>query len=168
MYRIVDYGTISEVYDRRYERSDYSPVVRLLLGFARGGNRLPEIGCGTGQWLCELAKAGYDAVGLDPSQKMLTSAMQKSRQSVLIQGRAESIPFRTGTVDRLYCINAFHHFCEQERSMIDARRVLRNGGGILIIGILRAEHIIRDQYHLAPLIALPLLPHRCRVQQEHS
>lgn len=135
MNRSVDYDTIAEVYDRRYERSDYSPLLRLLLDFVRGGKRLLEIGCGTGQWLSELAKAGYDIVGLDPSRNMLRTAMEKSRQPVLIQGRAESVPFGTGTLDRLFCINAFHHFSQQERFMTEARRVLRNGGGILIIGL---------------------------------
>ena len=133
--RSINYDTLAEVYDRRYEQSDYSPVLQLLLGFARGGKRLLEIGCGTGQWLSELAKAGYDIVGLDPSQNMLRTAMEKSRQLMLIQGRAESIPFGTGTIDRLFCVNAFHHFCQKERFMTEARRVLRNGGGILIIGL---------------------------------
>lgn len=135
MHRSVNYDTIAEVYDRRYERSDYSPVLRLLLDFVRGGKRLLEIGCGTGQWLSELAKAGYDAVGLDPSRNMLKTAMEKSRQPELILGRAESVPFETGTIDRLFCINAFHHFSQQERFMTEARRVLHNGGGILIIGL---------------------------------
>lgn len=48
MHRSVNYDTIAEVYDRRYERSDYSPVLRLLLDFVRRGKRLLEIGCGTG------------------------------------------------------------------------------------------------------------------------
>ena len=61
--------------------------------------------------------------------------MEKSGQSMLVRGRAESIPFRTGTIDRLFCVNAFHHFGQKERFMIEARRVLRNGGGMLIVGL---------------------------------
>lgn len=135
MHRSVNYDDIAEVYDRRYERSDYSPVLRLLLDFVRGGKRLLEIGCGTGQWVSKLAEAGYGIVGLDPSRNMLKTAMEKLWQPELIQGRAESIPFGTGTIDRLFCINAFHHFSQQERFMTEARRVLRSRGGILIIGL---------------------------------
>jgi len=131
----VNYDTIAEVYDRRYERSDYSPVLRLLLDFVSGGKRLLEIGCGTGHWLSELAKAGYDAVGFDPSRNMLKTAMEKSRQLRLIQGCAESMPFGSDTIDRLFCINALHHFSQKERFMTEARRVLHNEGGILIIGL---------------------------------
>lgn len=133
MHRLVNYDTIAEVYDRRYERSDYSTILRLLLDFVRGGKRLLEIGCGTGQWLSELTKAGYDVVGLDPSRNMLKTATEKSRQPELILGCAESVPFGTSTIDRLFCINALHHFSQKERFMTEARRVLHNGGGILII-----------------------------------
>jgi ubiquinone/menaquinone biosynthesis C-methylase UbiE len=77
---MTNYDDLAEVYDRRYEQSDYSPVLQLLLDFTRGGKRLLEIGCGTGQWLSELAKAGHDIVGLDPSRNMLRIAMEKSRQ----------------------------------------------------------------------------------------
>jgi len=135
VYRSVNYDTVAEVYDRRYERSDYSPVLRLLFDFVRGGKRLLEIGCGTGHWLSELTRAGYDAVGLDPSRNMLKTAMGKSQQLELILGRAESIPFGTCTIDRLFCINALHHFSQKERFMTEARRVLHSEGGILVIGL---------------------------------
>jgi len=135
MHRLINYDTIAEVYDRRYERSDYTPVLRLLLDFVRGGKRLLEIGCGTGYWLSELVKAGYDVFGLDPSRNMLKTATEKSQQLQLIQGRAESIPFGTSTIDRLFCINAFQHFSQQEMFIKEARRVLYDGGGVLIIGL---------------------------------
>jgi SAM-dependent methyltransferase len=79
--------------------------------------------------------AGHGIIGLDPSRNMLRTALEKARQPMLIQGCAESIPFRTGTIDRLLCVNAFHHFCRKESFMTEARRVLRNRGGILIIGL---------------------------------
>jgi ubiquinone/menaquinone biosynthesis C-methylase UbiE len=135
VHRSVNYDTIAGVYERCYERTDYGPVLRFLLGFARGGKSLLEIGCGTGQWLSGLAEAGHDIVGLDPSRNVLRVAMEKSLQPGLIQGCAESVPFGTGTIDRLFCINAFHHFSEQGRFMAEAGRVLRHGGGMLIVGL---------------------------------
>lgn len=135
MQRSVNYDSIAGVYDRRYERTDYGPVLRHLLNFVHGGKTLLEIGCGTGQWLSALAMAGYDVVGLDPSRNMLRVAMEKSRQLGLVQGCAESVPFGEGTIDRLFCINAFHHFSQQGRFMAEAGRVLVHGGGMLIVGL---------------------------------
>ena len=135
MKRSVNYDTISDVYDRRYERSDYSQVLRLLLDFVFGSKHILEIGCGTGQWLSELADNAYDIIGVDPSRNMLQTAMAKSRQLITIQGCAETIPFISENFDRIFCINAFHHFSQPERFFAEARRVLRNRGGILIVGL---------------------------------
>ena len=135
MQRSVNYDAIARAYDRRYEQSDYGPVLRLLLDFAGGGKSVLEIGCGTGQWLVQLVKAGCDVAGLDSSRNMLKIAAEKSRQLGLVQGCAESIPFGTGTIDRLFCINALHHFSRQERFMAEAGRVLRHEGGMLIVGL---------------------------------
>lgn len=135
MNRSVDYDAIAEVYDHRYERSDYSPVLRLLLSFVHGGRRILEVGCGTGHWLQELTKHGYDVVGLDPSRKMLQAVACKSRQPLTVQGCAEAMPWRQKMLDRIFCINAFHHFANQEGFLAEARRVLRHGGGILVVGL---------------------------------
>lgn len=48
MNRSVDYDAIAEVYDRRYERSDYGPVLQLLLSFVNGSRYILEVGCGSG------------------------------------------------------------------------------------------------------------------------
>jgi ubiquinone/menaquinone biosynthesis C-methylase UbiE len=135
MNRSVDYDAIAEVYDRRYERSDYSPVLRLLLSFVHGGRRILEVGCGSGHWLQQLTKHGYDVVGLDPARNMLQVAKHRSRQLLLVQGYAEAMPWRQKMFDRIFCINAFHHFADQERFLAEARHVLRHGGGILVVGL---------------------------------
>lgn len=42
------------------------------------GNRLLDVGCGTGVLSVQFAKAGYDVVGLDLSESMLTIAQNRS------------------------------------------------------------------------------------------
>jgi SAM-dependent methyltransferase len=53
----------------------------------------------------------------------------------LIQARAESLPVRTASLDRLFAINAFHHFAEKNAFVIEARRVLKPNGSLLTIGL---------------------------------
>ena len=135
MNRSVDYDAIAEVYDRRYDRTDYGPVLQLLLSFVHGSRSILEVGCGSGHWLQELTKHGYDVVGLDPSNNMLQTARHKSCQPLLVQGCAEAIPCRQELLGRVFCMNAFHHFANQQRFLAEARRILHPGGGIMIVGL---------------------------------
>lgn len=135
MNRSVDYDAVAEVYDRRYDRSDYGPVLQLLLSFVQGSRHILEVGCGSGHWLQELAKQGYDVVGLDPSSSMLRTGKRKSRQPSFVQAWAEAIPCRQALFGRVFCINAFHHFVDQRRFLTEAHRILHPGGGIMIVGL---------------------------------
>jgi len=51
-----------------------------------------------------------------------------------LRGRAESLPWRDGSFDRLFCINALHHFADRAAFFAEAVRVLRPGGALLSIG----------------------------------
>lgn len=135
MNRSVDYDAVAEVYDRRYDRSDYGPVWQLLLSFVHGSRDILEVGCGSGHWLQQLTGQGYDVMGLDPSSKMLRIARGKSRQPSFIQACAEAIPCHRASFSRLFCINAFHHFAGQRQFLAEAHRVLHPGGGIMIVGL---------------------------------
>lgn len=63
------------------------------------------------------------------------SPAAKPSHCVLARGRAEGMPWKDATFDRILINNAFHHFRDKERAMAEARRVLRPGGGLLIIGL---------------------------------
>ena len=137
MIRPVNYDAIAAMYDRRYEDSDYNSVLQFLFAFI--GNvpwgDILEVGCGTGHWLLELAHRSYRVIGLDPARSMLDLARRKLPSAIVVQGRAEVMPWCEGTFDRLFCINAFHHFADKERFIAEARRVLRHGGGVMIVGL---------------------------------
>lgn len=65
----VDYGTMAEQIDRLVER------------FGGRKNILLELGCGTGS-LCEkMSGLGYDVIGIDSSQEMLSVALDKKFDS---------------------------------------------------------------------------------------
>ena len=137
MDRSVDYNSVADEYDKRYETSDYGSVVRLLLDFSgeTASARVLEVGCGTGQWLWELTRRGYRAFGLDPSRDMLKVAQVKAPQAAIVQAGAEAIPWQSGAFNRLFCINSLHHFADHRRFFAEARRLLSRGGGVLIVGL---------------------------------
>jgi ubiquinone/menaquinone biosynthesis C-methylase UbiE len=133
----VNYDTIAPVYDRRYKENDYSGVERVLLNFIGEDPliHILEVGCGTGYWLKVLDSRGYRVAGLDISRPMVDRAKSRIPYAPLVHGRAEALPWQDASFDRLFCINALHHFSDKIAFLAEARRVLRRGGGLMSVGL---------------------------------
>jgi SAM-dependent methyltransferase len=135
--RVTDYDAIADRFDTRYGLYAYDGVAETLRGFAGDAAAVLEVGCGTGHWLAALqngASAPRFFAGIDPSAPMLARAKTAAPGAHLVRARAELLPWRDASFDRIVCINALHHFADRARFFAEARRVLRSGGGLLTIG----------------------------------
>lgn len=134
----VNYDRVAATYNSRYERNNYTGVEHALALFVENSSaahrRVVEIGCGTGHWVRRLRESSAIAFGLDPSAGMLGIA-REWLSGCLIRARADALPFGDATCDRLFCVNALHHFSDKAAFLIEARRVLRSGGGLLTVGL---------------------------------
>ena len=135
MTRSVDYDHVAATYDRRYDEEPHDGVERSLLNFVGGSSAVLEVGCGTGHWLALLDSYGFPVAGLDPSRQMLQRAKSRVPNATLKPAHAEQIPWGDASFDRLVCINTFHHFSGRQQFFSEARRVLRTGGGVMIVGL---------------------------------
>jgi ubiquinone/menaquinone biosynthesis C-methylase UbiE len=137
MGKSVNYDIIAPGYDRRYKENDYSGVERVLLNFVGMdlSAQILEVGCGTGHWLTVLDRQGYRVAGLDASRSMVSLAKSQVPHVALVHGHAEALPLKTESFDRIFCINALHHFSDKTAFMIEARRVLRRGGSLMSISL---------------------------------
>ena len=137
MPRVTDYDAISIQYDCRYRVRDFRGVEHALLQFVGPveSSNLLEVGCGTGHWLKFLAKERRYPIGINPSIKMLLRAREALPDWPLVKGRAEELPFTHRRFDRVFCINAFHHFGNKLSFLLEARRVLRPSGGLMTVGL---------------------------------
>jgi len=145
MPRVTNYDVIADRFDRRYELYRYDGVrdtLNQFLGSARPSTL--EVGCGTGHWLQVAAPYASRLAGVDPSMPMLERARRVASTAHLIRARAEMLPCRDATFDRLVCVNALHHFADRARFFREARRVLKPGGGLLSIG--KDPHAERDSW----------------------
>jgi ubiquinone/menaquinone biosynthesis C-methylase UbiE len=131
----VDYDEIAPAYDKRYDRNRYSEVRAALIRFVGDAKDIVEVGCGTGHWLAELRSDARSVVGIDQSFGMLRAALTNAPAAMLIRGGAAALPIRSQSADRLFCVNAFHHFDDKPAFVAEARRALRGGGAIMIVGL---------------------------------
>ncbi|HKV53877.1 MAG TPA: class I SAM-dependent methyltransferase [Candidatus Binataceae bacterium] len=137
MARRVNYDEIAPIFDARYASGAYNDLLRALRGLvaARRPGRALEVGCGTGYWLEAIRDLVPGVIGLDYSLEMLRRARQKPEAGGLVRGTAEILPFRGAAFDLVFCVNALHHFGEIESFIKEARRLLRAGGVLAIIGM---------------------------------
>ena len=146
----VDYDAIAPHYDARYDVNQLPGIAGLLREAAAeagaGRGLALEVGCGTGYWLGVLAAHTRHICGLDLSAGMLHRAQAHAPASGLAQGQAGQLPFASASFDLLLCVNALHHFPDQQAFIAESRRVLRPGGTWVNVGM--DPHAGRDQWYL--------------------
>lgn len=116
--------------DLANRRATHLAVARL---FPRDGERVLDVGCGTGAALAQIGKAARaQLVGVDPSTTMLVAARARlGTGAVLVDASLGALPFADGSFDAALALNVLY-FCDQEGAMLaDLHRVLKPGGRIV-------------------------------------
>ena len=92
------------------------------------GKRFLDVGCGTGQLTAAAAKRGAETEGIDFASTMIATAAANYPEITFTEGDAERLPFADGRFDCIACSFGLLHMQQPERAMMEACRVLRNGG----------------------------------------
>jgi SAM-dependent methyltransferase len=99
------------------------------------GNRVLDLGTGTGPLARGLAKRGCHVVGLDRSQSMLDEAIRLDRQAGLevdyVCATAEATGLRSSSFDVITAAVCWHWF-DRNKAAAEACRLLMAGGRLII------------------------------------
>jgi SAM-dependent methyltransferase len=104
----------------------------LLLGEARAGERVLDLGCGAGRFVAALAAAGADPVGVEVAEAALERARSVAPGADLRLAEPDgSLPLEHGSVDLVWCTEVLEHVADVAHLLLEVRRVLRPGGRLL-------------------------------------
>jgi ubiquinone/menaquinone biosynthesis C-methylase UbiE len=93
----------------------------------RPGERILDVGCGTGQLTADIARSGAHATGLDQSPEMLAEARKNFPALTFIEADAASFQFDE-PFDAVFSNAALHWVKDAEGAARSIARVLRPGG----------------------------------------
>ena len=148
------YTGFAYVYDEYMDNIPYEEWGQYMIALLKengvsGDSSVLELGCGTGTVTRMLAKEGYDCVGLDMSEDMLSIASEKTFEegSQVIYTcqdmRDFTLPY---TVDAFVSIGDSMNYITTNDDLCDVFKCVKNGledGGVFIFD-LKTVHFFRD------------------------
>ena len=121
------YDSISKGYEKLHGEEQLNKARIILNNIKpRKEQYLLDIGCCSGAFLelCECKK-----VGIDPSFELL-----KKSKSFVVQGKAESLPFKDKSFDFVVSITSIHNFDNIDKAIKEIKRVAK---AKVVISLLR-------------------------------
>ena len=124
------------------EKAVRSPSVRKYFAgkvapFIRSTDRVLDLGCGSGIFLPSLSELCGTLVAVDVSWPFVrasdtVTAQFDLRNTTVVQGQAECLPFGDASFDVVVVIDTLHHLYRLDECVRDLQRVLRPGGRLLM------------------------------------
>ncbi|HLK85631.1 MAG TPA: class I SAM-dependent methyltransferase [Candidatus Binataceae bacterium] len=134
--RQIDFGRTAGDYGRYRAGFPDELYVRLeKFGVGLAGQRLLDLGTGTGYFGRGFARRGCRAVGADISPALMREAMRldstEGLATTYVRARAEGLPFRDRSFEVVGAGQCWHWF-DRPRAALEIRRVLVPGGRLVL------------------------------------
>ena len=135
-----------------YTRRTYATYLRKAMPFVRERGRLLEIGCGSGFFLVEALRQGFqEAEGIEPSREAVESAPARVRAGIKL-GLYRRDSFSRGRFDAVCAFQVFDHVPDQKAMLQACFEHLRPGGMALFINHDRGGLLSRILGERSPIV----------------
>jgi len=106
---------------------------------------IADLGAGEGTFSQLLARRSKKVIAVDNSEKMVEYGRELARKHGVKnleyrKGDLEEVPIRDATVDLAFFSQALHHAQHPDRAVAEASRILKPGGRIVVLDLLRHSH----------------------------
>jgi ubiquinone/menaquinone biosynthesis C-methylase UbiE len=103
---------------------------------------IADLGAGEGTFSQLLAQRAELVIAVDNSEKMVEYGQRMARKNGVQnveyrRGDLEELPIETGSVDLAFFSQALHHAQHPEQAMAEAYRILRTGGQVAVLDLMR-------------------------------
>lgn len=128
----VKYDTIGKNYNLT-RRADAYLTSRLQYWLGQNlHHQYLDLGCGTGNYTLALSALGYSFCGVDPSQKMLDIAQQRSKTVSWFLASAEHLPFPENHFGGATGVLTVHHWSDLKQAFSEVNRILQPGSNLVL------------------------------------
>jgi len=106
---------------------------------------IADLGAGEGTFSQLLARRAKKVIAIDNSEKMVEYGTELARKHGVTNleyrwGDIQEIPIRSGAVHLAFFSQALHHAQHPERAVAEAYRILKPGGRIVVLDLLRHSY----------------------------
>ena len=103
---------------------------------------IADLGAGEGAFSQLLARRAKSVIAVDNSQKMVEYGAELARKHGVLNleyrhGDLEAVPIPDQTIDLAFFSQALHHAPHPERAVAEASRILKPGGRIVVLDLVR-------------------------------
>ena len=127
--RIDHFDLLAPLYERFIQPKTPERLLPLLA--LQAGQRVLDLGGGTGRVAQHLVKHGVQVIVADLSLPMLREASRKDLLKV-VNSASEQLPFTANSFERILLVDSLHHVIDHRQTLQEAWRLLKPGGRLVI------------------------------------
>src|SRR6266540_3566739 len=120
---------------------------------------LLDAGCGSGLFSSMAIETGAQVIGIDAAPGLLEVARERNPQNNFLEEDLEAMPFADNSFHVITGFNSFQYAGSFENALLEAKRVLKPGGR-LVIGIWDKPEMNDATHVLKAIGSLMPPPHR--------
>lgn len=128
--------SIAPHYWAKYFEPFFMPMYKTVLQYLKPDENISllDAGCGSGLFSNMAIKSGAQVIAIDAAPGLLKLARARNPEYNFLEEDIEALPFAPGSFDIVAGFNSFQYAANFTNALIEAKRVLRDDGK-LVVGI---------------------------------
>ncbi|GEN32014.1 ubiquinone/menaquinone biosynthesis C-methylase UbiE [Cerasibacillus quisquiliarum] len=118
-----------------WDNGSRKEIIPFIQKHIKKGAKILDVGCASGYGTNKLHLAGYQAEGVDISEKMIELAKRRFPNVPFTTASIDKLPFSDQSYDAMMVVNVLEWTSHPYKAMVELKRVLKSNG-YLCIGIL--------------------------------